>query len=344
MLDSKLSKRGKRMKNITIFFCLILTFFVSMSTNANEPSKDSQIEDLPLEDIRIFKLLPGLLSPLAIDPAIPENFIALSQSKYPDLYEGVFWGPKEVLEKLFEDPSSLCEPIIKVKFSNSSQSEIEGELKDFTSKMEGPGLKVIKSLKTHWGPYPVLVASMDASSKAYPEMGARRLTMAWVGLNDSSGHVLSFQLIPPGFEQGAVLDDSPLWNNFIYSTKGLQGNSFLKANGQDLQPGCTIFNVWGEKLLKAVAEKRGSEGSIQIVITPLNDNVEFKYSNLRIEDVELKGNVAASLAKIYGMLEQKGNGTLFMETVIYVLIKNVEEFSINGDEIKLKQGVSVIHQ
>ena len=68
-------------------------------------------------DLRILELLPNLLCPLAVDPGIPADFIALSPSGTLDPYDWIYWGPKDVLKAYFENPTSLKVPIIRVKLS-----------------------------------------------------------------------------------------------------------------------------------------------------------------------------------------------------------------------------------
>jgi hypothetical protein len=62
-------------------------------------------------------LLPNLLCPLAVDPGIPADFVALSPNGILDPYDFIYWGPKNVLIAYFKDPSSLKVPLIRVKLS-----------------------------------------------------------------------------------------------------------------------------------------------------------------------------------------------------------------------------------
>ena len=58
-------------------------------------------------DLRILNLLPNLLCPLAVDPGIPADFVALSPNGILDPYDFIYWGPKNALTAYFKDPSSF---------------------------------------------------------------------------------------------------------------------------------------------------------------------------------------------------------------------------------------------
>ena len=63
-------------------------------------------------DLRILELLPNLLCPLAVDPGIPADFVALSPNGILDPHDLIYWGPKDVLKAYFKDPSSLKDPLV----------------------------------------------------------------------------------------------------------------------------------------------------------------------------------------------------------------------------------------
>lgn len=44
-------------------------------------------------DLRILELLPNFLCPLAVDPGIPADFVALSPNEILDPYDFIYWGP-----------------------------------------------------------------------------------------------------------------------------------------------------------------------------------------------------------------------------------------------------------
>ena len=68
-------------------------------------------------DLRILELLPNLLCPLAVNPGIPADFVALSPNGILDLHDLIYWGPTDALKAYFKDPSSLKVPLIRVKLS-----------------------------------------------------------------------------------------------------------------------------------------------------------------------------------------------------------------------------------
>ncbi len=152
------------------------------------------------------RLLPGLLFPL--EPAIPADFVARSPRGDQNLNDWVYWGREEVLKSYFEDPSSIKEPIIRVKLSRTTTQkgpklELK-EIKNLNLKSKN-NLKEVGYFETHWGDYPVLALN-------YP-LGGHTVQFAWVGLNDpESGGVLIFNLV------NANSNGEQLWDNLITKT------------------------------------------------------------------------------------------------------------------------------
>lgn len=165
---------------------------------------------------RIESLLPGLIVPFRIIPAIPDDFVAMGRSGDPSLYSWTYWGPKDVLEAYFKDENSLTQPIIAVKLSSgtcqtgpktfSGRAEVEEMMKENPKNF-------LKELS--WGNYPV-------NDKAI-EISGHQVRMAHVGLNDPEGRwVLMFNLIYPGKHLNKAPQEKDLlfWDNFIANTKG----------------------------------------------------------------------------------------------------------------------------
>ncbi|NGX62196.1 MAG: hypothetical protein K940chlam9_01690 [Chlamydiae bacterium] len=173
------------------------------------------------QDLRCLQLLPELVTPLAVEFALPENFISISPNGKSDPCSWTFWGPRDTLEKFLEDPQSIDHPIIGVQItSNVTQS--------FLDKQD---LSLFSSHKTlNWGDYPVFTA--------VGEMFGVSAHIAWVGLNCPSDAVLFFNFIYPGDKP--TEKELALWNNFLEKTKQLPEQKFYLAMGQDLQPGYTI--------------------------------------------------------------------------------------------------------
>src|ERR1700722_11400088 len=102
------------MQRIFIFLYSLFVCIFTMNPLTATASKDTQETK---NDLRILELLPNLLCPLAVDPSIPADFVALSPRGTLDPYDWIYWGSKDVLKAYFENPASLNKPVIRVKLS-----------------------------------------------------------------------------------------------------------------------------------------------------------------------------------------------------------------------------------
>src|SRR5690348_2530805 len=71
------------------------------------------------ENARIFSLLPTMNTPLAVEPHVPKDFVAMSKEGPLDLKNWVYWGPKEALERYFKDSTTLDQPFLRVRMSET---------------------------------------------------------------------------------------------------------------------------------------------------------------------------------------------------------------------------------
>lgn len=93
----------------------LMAIFQISTLLALHPRQAQETSQLP----RIVELMPDFLLTLAIEPAIPKNFIALTSKDEPGW---TFWGRREALEAYFKDKKSLKEPIIGIKSSHIYQT------------------------------------------------------------------------------------------------------------------------------------------------------------------------------------------------------------------------------
>jgi hypothetical protein len=284
------------------------------------------------KDLRILELLPNLLCPLAVDPGIPSDFVALSPYGILDPYIWIYWGPEDVLKAYFKDPSSLEVPLIRVQLSKSiSQTGLDS----FYEKDVIKTLQDLKQrdpngfacMKTQWGDYPVV------SSRSRFE--SRLLIMAWVGLNDpEAGWTLLFNLVYPDKKNHPNKEDLQLWKNLLTQTTQLKDGDYFKACGQDLQEGQTLVNVGGAKL-KMIAEKRQSDGKLQVVVIPDSSDVEFHYIDMEECLMGAKWKLGEPMVKVHGeiVLNNK-NFKSSNNYVTSIFFKTVPDFSFNKDDEK----------
>lgn len=305
-------------KYFIIFLCVCLANVLNASS---EESKG----------LRILDLLPNLCNPLAVEPAVPDDFVAMSPGGDLDPYDWIYWGPKDVLESYFKDPKSLDKPLLRVKLSaNVAQRGpsifIGGDI-EYMEDMKNADPESFSDLEYHWGSYPVYAVRA--------KMEKDKIFSAWVGLNDQeAGWTLLFNLVYPKKAGHPNKDDQNLWDNFIRKTKQLPEPDFFKAHGQDMRPGLTLVDIGGAKLLM-VAEKRENDGKVQVMVVPASSDVEFEY--LKMEECLLgsEWNLGAPIVKVFGKLIN--NKLRFISgEVITVLLVTVPEFT-NMDEAKNKK-------
>lgn len=280
-------------------------------------------------DLRILELLPNLLCPLAVDPGIPEDFIALSPSGTLDLYDWVYWGPKNVLQAYFENPASLKVPILRVKLSaNVAQTGPNSFNNEESLKMlqkEDP--KGFDSIESQWGDYPIFAIRTLREDQL--------IFMAWVGLNDpEAGWTLMFNLVYPDKKGHPNKKDRQLWESLIIKTTQLKDGDYFKACGQDLQEGYTLVNVGGAKL-QMLAEKRQSDGALQVVVIPESSDVEFHYLDMMECLMGAKWKYGEHMVKVYGeFITNSKNVKCITNSTTSIFLKTVPEFSFKKEDEK----------
>jgi hypothetical protein len=282
------------------------------------------------EQPRILELLPGLLAPLAIEPAIPANFTAMSPTGALDPAGWIYWGPEASLKTYFQNPKLLKEPLLSVSLSgNVKQTSPDGfgpEAKQALDMMKAIDPKGFTSFKTNWGPYPVQAVKV--------QMEGHTLMMAWVGLNSPEGWTLLFNFVYPDQKGRPDKKDMVLWENFLKNTKPLTDGDFFKAHGQDMQEGSTSVNYGGAKY-RLIAEKRESDGMIQVVYIPAMENLAFHYRDMREGLMGAEWKYGAPIVKVYAtLITTEGNASNNIDYVTSVFLKPVTEFSVRQDELK----------
>ena len=320
------------MRTIIIFFhSLIACCFILNSLTATIPNDKQETNNT----LRISDLLPNLLVPLAVDPAIPADFVALSNDKTISLYDWVYWGPEDVLNAYFKSPESLNTPILRVKLSGNVAQTGPNSFNDEES------MKILRkqfpngfvSHKTRWGDYPVSSIQVTLSKEVIASPADVTVFTAWVGLNDpEAGWTLMFNLVYPEKAGHPNAEDRQLWDNFINKTTQLKDGEFFKAYGQDMQDGYTIVNSGGAKL-KMIAEKRQRDGMIQVVVIPENSDVKFKYEDMIEGAMGAKWKLGEPMVKVYGEFEVNNKEfNLTNNFVTSIFYKTVSEFSFNKDD------------
>lgn len=320
-----------QMKTVQRIFVLVYLLFACILIMNPLIAIDPQDKQDVKNDLRILELLPNLLCPLAVDPGIPSNFVAVSPNGILDPHDLIYWGPKDVVKAYFEDPSSLKEPLIRVQLSGcvaqTGPNSFHKVFMEYLKKLKDEDPKGFCSIETQWGDYPV-IAIRGIND------GQLNFT-AWVGLNDpEAGWTLVFDLVYPDEKDRPNKEDRQLWENLLTKTTQLKDGDYFKAYGQDLQEGYTLVNVGGAKL-KMLAEKRQSDGTIQVVVIPENSDVKFNYIDMMECAMGAKWKHAEPMVKIYGeILLSNKNIESTMNYVTSIFFKTVQEFSFKKEEGK----------
>lgn len=314
------------------FFILLYSFIICVFNMNPLIGNDFKSKQDAENSLRILDLLPNLVIPLAVDPSIPADFVALSPSGTLDPYDWIYWGSENSLKDYFADPTSLKTPILRVRLSanvvqTSPTSFDKGTMESLkTMKKQNP--KEFSSIETQWGDYPVLAIKSPSQGQL--------VFMAWVGLNDpEAGWTLLFNLVYPDKKDHPNQEDQLLWNNFITKTTKLKDNDYFKARGQDLQEGYTLVSIGPEKL-KIIAEKRQNDGMIQVVIIPENSTeVEFHYVDMMECLMGGQWKYKEPMVKVYAeIVIKKKNFEFTTHYVTSILYKTVSEFSFKKEDEK----------
>lgn len=297
---------------------------------ALSPSQAHESPDKP----RILELIPNLVSPLGVEVAIPSNFVPMSPNGMVDPCDWIYWGPKDTLEAYFKNPADLQSPVIRVKLSTDMGQTQMGSLDVQAAQMRRNMPAEFEVTQLKWGEYPVVAVRGKINNRA--------VLTAWVGLNAAeSGVTLIFNLVYPD-ETAPNQTALALWNEFLHNTRQLSDYELFKAAGQDLQPGYTIVTA-GLGKLKMTAEKRQRDGSIQVVVVPMQPEVTFKFLDLEEGLMGSKYKYGEPLVKVYGTTTNKAAG-IVMNHVTSILIESVTEFSVNKDDSNATQGMLIFQK
>lgn len=270
---------------------------------------------------RILELLPEhLVHPLAIEPAIPQDFV-MAENPYESAF---YWGRKKVLDQFIKDGcdiEKLEEAIIIGKISTSVGQHGESDFTDdFSNLDEEPGISNVCVRDKKWGKYPL--RNLKCTVR-FDHDHERDVNVLFVGLNAGSP-VMEFLLLTP---KNPTKDNLKLWNDFMNNTKQLSDPEYFKACGYDLQEGYTIVTK-GKAQVKAIAEERISDGQIRGIIQPLNDSTEFKEESIFTAKLTSEWKFNSPLLVFGGRITYKEeNRTDIIDGNISVLIKRVDQFS-----------------
>lgn len=181
---------------------LFLNCLIGLEMTAAEAETDYQLS-------RIAQLLPNLVYKPNIDPAIPENFVAMGPTKSSTLYDGIFWGPKEVLVKYFQDPESLEQPIIRVAVLTDKE---RNKLFDHVQLYPEDSKVTDFVLQNDEVTYPIFSIRTKINN--------RKSLFALMAISSPCNQqALIFELIYPSKDSKPSKEGLKMWNTFVNETQ-----------------------------------------------------------------------------------------------------------------------------
>jgi len=268
------------------------------------------------QDLRILQLLPRdqVVTPLPIDPAIPEDFIALDLNGKQDVCLGMWWGPKDIIRTALKERSEKW-PLIFVKLSSSISQKEYGKLDIEAIKRECSILEEMTCQSGNWGALPY--ALVEGS------FGDKKMNCLFVG-NNQNGIVYFFSLMHP---EDKKLEPSAmaLWDRFVKETKQLPEPLFFKCLGQEMHIGHTISDSAGRKLLFK-AEYNEEKNLVLISVEPHEGTIDFQYSAAELCKMGANWHQNEDMVKINGMISVE-NGWINSNQTTSVLLKKTKTFS-----------------
>lgn len=281
---------------------------------------------LTAEPPRIAQLLPRLDTPLAVEPMLPADFIALPKDDW------VYWGPKEVVEAYFANSSSLKTSILRVRPSETVKQvgpdTFSAENDELCKLMAPLGLKRLFDVRMKWGKYPIYAVTCEFQKKW--------LYTAWVGLSDPQGTTLLFELVYPGTKP--TQEQFALWDQFLDRTVPLQEPMYSSLYKLEYKKGVTELTFYGSSLA-ITAEQRYSDKEIRVMVDVKNSGFTTRLDSVYFAHIAPTLEVNGPGAKVYFSLVRTQNGKeeLFTQ-MIPVLVQPVEAFSHDSEKVKASGG------
>lgn len=315
------------MKNL--YFILKLALF--LITLGSIPT--IQADETALPPLRIQELLPDRtwMIPLAIDPAIPEDFIAVrghqgASHKY-------IWATPEVAKSTLKEekatgPLFLVWLSMGVVFDPKTQT-FTGDIGTIDS-YKNMGFTDVVFKDFRWGSHFVRTCT--------GKKGDTDIRLAWIA-QATNTNVLVVQALYPTEKPEASLEAGKMWEHFLNETKELKGADFYRAFGQEMHEGYTNVTC-GSITVKARAEFNSKTDQILWIVEPSSPHITFKVDHTQYGLLGGEWKTGYPLLKIYGRAIHRTKETYDVaDIVISVMIKEVENFSADIRALKKKKNV-----
>lgn len=295
--------------------------------------------------LRIQELLPNpnWFVQLAIDPALPPEFVArlLPNSEESDASR-YCWAEPQVAEK-YAATGVVTGPLFAVFLSKGVLKKADGTLTgeegldqqiQQLSESLGVGKFLLNKKRFFWGLHPVF-----ALITQLPEP-IGKMRMVWIG-NPVDEHVLCLMFRYPSGSPEKEREAEQIWEDFLHQTKELQGGDYFRALGHDMQMGSTVRHT-GPLKIKVSVELRSKDNQLLYVVEPLSEGTTYQLREAVLTRMTTPWHFGHSILKVSGrgILEAEGHHVVFDE-VISVLVKEVEQFSMNLQHLRQRKEVVV---
>lgn len=297
------------MRMLLILVCLASAKLLSMDMEFEEG-----------EALKVTKLFPeNWIEYPCVEPGIPGDYVLGILQKE----DHILWGKRGDIMAFALDPSGeISEPLFVVKHSfevmqtGPNAFSKEKEIKDLFSKQ---GIAIATAKKMKWGDYPLFV--IEGKKK-----DGKGVMVALIGLNSPAGYVISVTLITTG----DVKHSKKIWDDFLHNTRPLTEQERFIAKGMDMRDGYTIYKEGGAKL-KAIAEKRTSDRKLAVKVEAKTSATSFQILDIQEGSMDSIWKRGEPCVRIFGRLTErsKSYGTIITDSVITVLVKNVDRFSFD---------------
>jgi len=233
------------------------------------------------EQPRIVELLPNVVcGRLPMEPRIPENYIAMYKTENPNMVDTLYWGPKEVLEKYFEDENSLDQPIISVKpYTLEASFNQKNGWTVHDSTMDNPQARRTYFEMLGYGNHNDFFYPLYLENISYPDRMRHR---AFIAIQEIEEHTLEFELIYPKNQPFPTYEQMSFWREFIYGSTILPLDQKMQAQGYDMKIGETIATYAGKRFKVSVNSTDGKD--LDVNISGIDSDISFSVIRSQRQD------------------------------------------------------------
>ncbi len=285
-------------------------------------------------NLKIHRLIPDphWKAPLALDPAIPDDFIAQKGQK--ETAHQYFWGTSKAITQFLKGKRNGGPLFIISITPNVSYNH---ETKSFTGGMftkeefEQNGMTNVVTRSFSWGQHPVLTLVANIFHQ--------KIHLAWIASPISSNVVLVNYFYPLGDPEEEAKSEK-IWDTFIENTQELTGNDFYQALGQEMHNGYTLFSQ-NPITLKVRAERCYKTRTLLCIAEPCSSSTTSMIHRVEVTSLQGPWKTGKPIAKIYGTATSFSKSIwTTIDIIVSVMIKDVKSFSCNLKTLRKTKNIA----